>query len=90
MRIGHLRTMLLLFVAMLIGMTLLACGGGGGSPGITGAVPPPASTGSLAASASGLPAGVNAALRVTGPNNYLQDLTQSQTVISNLRKANLR
>jgi len=80
MRIGHLRTMLLLFVAMLIGMTLLACGGGGGSPGITGAVPPPASTGSLAVSASGLPAGVNPALRVTGPNNYLQDLAQSQTL----------
>ena len=80
MRIEHLRTILLLFVAMLIGMALLACGGGGGSPGVTGAVPPPASTGSLAVSASGLPAGVNPALRVAGPNNYLQDLTQSQTL----------
>jgi len=79
MRIEHLRTMLL-FGVMLIGMALLACGGGGGSPGVTGAVPPPASTGSLAISASGLPAGVNPALRVTGPNNYLQDLTQSQTL----------
>lgn len=82
MRIEHLRTMLLLFGAMLIGTVLLACGGGGGSPGITGAVPPPASTGSLAVSASGLPAGVNAVLRVTGPNNYLQDLAQSQTLAS--------
>ena len=80
MRIEHLRTILLLFVAMLIGMALLACGGGGGSPGVTGAVPPPASTGSLAVSASGLPAGVNPALRVAGPDNYLQDLTQSQTL----------
>ncbi len=80
MRIEHLRYRLMLFGAMLIGMVLLACGGGGGSPGITGAVPPPASTGTLAVSASGLPAGVNAALRVTGPNNYLQDLIQSQTL----------
>ena len=80
MRIGHLRYTLLLFGALLVGMALFACGGGGGSPGTTGPATPPASTGSLAITASGLPAGVNAALRVTGPNNYLQDLTQSQTI----------
>jgi len=80
MRAGHVQKMLLLLAALLIGMSLLACGGGGGSPGVTGPVTPPASTGSLAISASGLPAGVNAALRVTGPGNYLQDLTQSQTI----------
>ncbi len=78
----HMRKLLLLFSAMLIGIGLLACGGGGGSPGTPGPVTPPpaASTGSLAVAASGLPAGVNPALRVTGPNNYLQDLTQSQTL----------
>ena len=77
----RMRNMLLLFSAMLIGIGLLSCGGGGGNPGTPGPVtPPPASTGSLAVTASGLPAGVNPALRVTGPNNYLQDLTQSQTL----------
>jgi len=77
----QMRNMLLLFSAMLISIGLLACGGGGGNPGTPGPVtPPPASTGSLAVTASGLPAGVNPALRVTGPNNYLQDLTQSQNL----------
>jgi len=77
----HLRRLLLLFNLLLIGAGLLACGGGGGSPGTPGPVAPPsAGAGSLAVSASGLPAGVNAALRVTGPGNYLQDLTQSQTL----------
>ncbi|WP_306395531.1 PQQ-dependent sugar dehydrogenase [Telluria beijingensis] len=77
----HMQKLLLLFSALLIGVGLLACGGGGGSPGTPGpATPPPATTGSLAVTASGLPAGVNPALRVTGPNNYLQDLTQSQTL----------
>lgn len=80
MQAGHMRKLLLLLAALLIGMALLACGGGGGSPGTTGPVTPPATTGSLAVTASGLPAGVNAALRVTGPGNYLQDLTQSQTL----------
>lgn len=81
MQIGHLKKLLLLFSAMLIGIVLLACGGGGGSPGTPGPVtPPPATTGSLAVTASGLPAGVTAAVRVTGPGNYLQDLTQSQTL----------
>lgn len=63
-------------------LLLAACGGGGGSPGTPGPVtPPPASTvGSLAINVSGLPAGVNAAYRVTGPGNYLQDLTQTRTL----------
>ena len=80
MDLKHLRNLLSLFGAMLIGMTLLACGGGGGSPGVTGLVTSGAGTGSLAVSATGLPPGVNAAMRVTGPGNYLQDLTQSQTL----------
>lgn len=77
----HLRRLLLLFNVLLIGVGLVACGGGGGSSGTPGPVPPPAATtGSLDVSASGLPSGVNAALRVTGPGNYLQDITQSQTL----------
>lgn len=73
-----------MWMLLLLGMLLAACGGGGGSPGETGVVPqPPATTGALAVTVSGLPAGVNAALRVTGPNNFTQDLTQTQT-LSNL------
>ena len=80
MQIGHWQKMLSLFGALLISMSLLACGGGGGSPGAPGPVTPPAGTGSLAISVSGLPAGVDAVVRVTGPANYQQDLTQSQTL----------
>jgi glucose/arabinose dehydrogenase len=70
----------LFYSALCLGL-LAACGGGGGNPGATGPMTPPTtSTGTLAVSASGLPAGVNAALRVTGPGNYLQDLAQSQTL----------
>ncbi|WP_229452103.1 PQQ-dependent sugar dehydrogenase [Massilia niastensis] len=67
---------MLLFVTML----LAACGGGGGDPGPVGPVTPPVTTGTLAVVATGLPAGVNGSLRVTGPNNYVQDLNQSQTL----------
>jgi hypothetical protein len=72
----------ILQVWMLLAITLLlpACGGGGGNPGTSGPVTPPAATGTLAVTISGLPAGVNAVVRVTGPNNYLQDLTQTQTL----------
>lgn len=74
-----------LLLALLFGMLLAACGGGGGSPGTPGPVPgpspaPPAATGALAVSASGLPPGVAPVLRVTGPGNYLQELTASQTL----------
>lgn len=60
---------------------LAACGGGGGNSG--GTAPPPAATGSLAITVANLPAGVAGALRVTGPGNYAQDLTQTRT-LSNL------
>ncbi|MFC0253678.1 PQQ-dependent sugar dehydrogenase [Massilia consociata] len=68
---------------VLIALFLSACGGGGGSPGAPGPAmpnPPAASTGSLAIVAGGLPAGVNASVRVTGPNNYQQDLGGTQTL----------
>jgi len=58
---------------------LTACGGGGGNPG-TAAAPPVATTGSLQVVVNGLPAGVNAAVRVTGPNNFAQDLVGAQTL----------
>lgn len=76
----RLQGLLSTFVALLFGFSLVACGGGGGSPGTPGPVTPPVTTGSLTVTASGLPAGVNPALRVTGPGNYLQDLTQTQTL----------
>ena len=80
---GHLQGTLLLLNALWMCLLLAACGGGGGSGGSPGPVPPPTtSTGALTVSASGLPSGVNAALRVTGPGNYLQDLTQTQTLSS--------
>jgi len=72
-----------LLLLLIISLGLSACGGGGGSPGAPGGpnLPPPtATTGSLAVSASGLPAGVNAAVRVSGPSGYQQDLTASQTL----------
>ncbi|CAN7592520.1 PQQ-dependent sugar dehydrogenase [Massilia sp. LjRoot122] len=64
---------------------LTACGGGGGSPGTPGPTPnpnppPTATTGTLAVTASGLPAGTNASVRVNGPSNFQQDLTGSQTL----------
>ena len=62
-------------------LLLAACGGGGGSPGTPGPVTPPApTTGALTVSVSGLPSGINPSVRVTGPNNYLQDLTQGRTL----------
>jgi glucose/arabinose dehydrogenase len=75
------RLPLLLLLSIFLGLS--ACGGGGGSPGTGGTpnpAPPGATTGSLAVTASGLPAGVNAAIRVSGPSGYQQDLTASQTL----------
>ena len=70
-----------LFPALFLAVLLTACGGGGdaGTPGPV-APPPAATTGALAVTSSGLPAGINASLRVTGPNNYQQDLTGPQTL----------
>lgn len=75
-------TYLLILVSFCIASVLGACGGGGGNPGTPGPTPAPpaATTGSLAITTSGLPAGVNASVRVNGPANYQQDLTGSQTL----------
>ena len=63
---------------------LASCGGGGGDPGTPPAPPaPPAATvGSLQVVISALPGGTNGAVRVTGPNNFSQDLTSTQTLNS--------
>jgi glucose/arabinose dehydrogenase len=56
---------------------LCACGGGGdgGTPGL-----PAPTTGSLVVTIASLPAGSNGAVRISGPNNYVQDLTQTTTL----------
>jgi hypothetical protein len=81
----RVRSILFMGPLMALALLLSACGGGGGNPGTPGPAPTPpaATTGTLAVAASGLPAGANASVRVTGPNNYQQDLTGSQT-LSNL------
>ena len=84
MLLEHLRKWMLLSWMPLLFLCLAAlsaCGGGGGSAGTPGpGTPPGATTGALTLTATGLPSGVNAAMRVTGPNNFLQDLTQTQTL----------
>jgi glucose/arabinose dehydrogenase len=65
------------FVLSIVMALTAACGGGGGN---AGSVTPLPSTGSLALTVANLPPGVNAAVRVTGPGNFAQDLAQSQTL----------
>ena len=69
-----------IFILSLL-LLLAGCGGGGGNPGAAGTpLPPAATTGSLQVVVNALPSGVNAAVRVTGPNNFAQDLTAAQTL----------
>jgi glucose/arabinose dehydrogenase len=77
MLVDRVRMLIVLLLLLLAG-----CGGGGGDPGTIG-TPPSATTGSLQVAITALPAGLNGAVRVTGPNNFSQDLTGSQT-LSNL------
>ena len=70
----------LLPLPLVLLLLLAACGGGGGNPGTNPPTNPGATTGSLQVSINALPAGVNGSVRVTGPNNYAQDLTASQTL----------
>jgi len=63
------------FILLLAMGLLAACGGGGGSPG----TPAPALA-TLAVTVSGLPAGLAAQVRVTGPGNFSQTLAQTQTL----------
>lgn len=64
-----------LYLLGLLYCLLCACGGGGGDGGTPGL--PPIATGSLVVTISSLPAGSNGAVHITGPNNYVLDLTQS-------------
>ena len=78
MLVDRVRMFILALLLMLAG-----CSGGGGDPGTPGTPPPPvATTGSLQVVVNALPAGVNPALRVTGPNNFAQDLSAAQTLAS--------
>ena len=72
--IAYARLYLLVFLYSL----LVACGGGGGDGGDP--MPPPIATGSLVVTISGVPAGSTGAVRVTGPDNFLRDLTESTTL----------
>jgi hypothetical protein len=54
---------------------LAACGGDDGPT-----TPPTPANGSLAVTVSGLPAGVNAALTITGPNSFSQTATATTTI----------
>jgi glucose/arabinose dehydrogenase len=85
MLVDRVRMLLVPFLSLLLlPLLLVACGGGGGNPGSIGnaATPPAATTGSLQVAINALPAGLNGAVRVTGPNNFSQDLTASQTLSS--------
>ncbi len=62
------------FVFSLI-LVLTACGGGAGSSGTQ-----PQTTGTLAVTITGTPAGTSANVTVTGPNGYSTQLTSSQTL----------
>lgn len=70
-----------MFILSLL-LLLAGCGGGGGNPGTPGTPnpPPTAGTGSLQVMVNGLPAGLNAVVRLTGPNNFSRDLTGTQTL----------
>lgn len=58
-------------------LTLFAAACSGGEP-IGPANPPPPTTGTLALTVAGLPAGTNAAITVTGPNGFSRGVTATQ------------
>lgn len=74
--------LLALFVSLFVSL-LAGCGGGGGNPGVPGTSTPliPGPTvGTLAIAISNLPAGTDAAVHVSGPNNFARDLTGPLTL----------
>jgi glucose/arabinose dehydrogenase len=80
--VDRARVFLRVFLLPLL-FLLASCSGGGGNPGSPTTLPPAATTGSLQVVITALPAGANGAVRVTGPNNFAQDITSTQT-LSNL------
>ena len=69
------RRYLSLYLLALVFGLLSACGGGDDDP-----TPPTAATGSLAVTISTLPTGTNGAVHITGPGNFVRDVTQSITL----------
>jgi glucose/arabinose dehydrogenase len=67
-----------LYLLGILACLLVACGSGGGDGG--NPTPPPVATGSLAVTVSSVSAGSNGAVRITGPDNFVRDLTQSTTL----------
>lgn len=63
-----------LIIGIMLGL-LASCGGGGGSPG----TPAPVQR-ALALTISGLPAGVEAPVRVTGSGGFSQEVPAGQTL----------
>lgn len=72
--IAHARFYLLCLVYCL----MCACGGSGDDHDTP--PPPAATTGSLVVTVSSVPAGSSGAVHITGPNNFVQDLTQTTTL----------
>ncbi|RJG11293.1 PQQ-dependent sugar dehydrogenase [Massilia cavernae] len=64
-------------ILLWLALSLLAACGGGGSQ--TSEPPPPANA-SLAVTLSGLPAGLVAPVRITGPANFSREITQTTTI----------
>src|SRR5260370_39410010 len=61
-----------------IGLVVFIACGGSSTP--TPPPPPPPSSGELALTISGLPAGTNASVTVTGPGNFNQVVNATQTL----------
>jgi hypothetical protein len=83
MPLDRVRTvMVILFLASLFLGSLAGCGGGGGDPGNPDSPVKlqSATTGNLAVTIASLPAGLAGAVHVTGPANYVADLTDSRTL----------
>lgn len=76
MLIDRLRKALLQALLPLLCL-LPACGGGGGSSGV---IVFPSASGSLAITVSNLPAGLDAAIVVTGPGNYSMTVKRTATL----------
>lgn len=79
MLIDRARKFLLFLFVTLFAALFAACEGGGGNPGSLDNTPS-ATTGTLDIVISNLPAGASAAVHITGPDNFTQDLTQSTTI----------